>query len=355
MHKTFRSVKDCDAQTVFVVDIYAANADAQVRKQNIGLDRCMNRAKDLIDYLREEPEEQAWATAGPKKDKSHDNRASAFGNSIKPQALLERFYSEGKILPGHLDERCLGYMKNLAPDIQCQALSEYANRRSKDTLNNPPAYFMSLLQSLEIAAQKTHSLQKKGLREGILAILAPAGRNLLRSLQDDGSIGQFELDSACISWLAKLPSHQQAQVLEQYANVKNRDQLRCNAAFFMGLLKQPLTDTLSEGFGSTAVNMTSQLPHGVLPDKPRPPRHPTQQALGTQIHSDMPRRLPTTSGPFPGVTRAPQSSPDQTDTHLQSRSPLCDPYPQPPPTLRFTPFRNYSDPQCQGRKRICIF
>lgn len=31
-----------------------------------------------------------------------------------------------------------------------------------------------VLQSLEIAAQKTHSLQKKGLREGILAILAPA-------------------------------------------------------------------------------------------------------------------------------------------------------------------------------------
>ncbi len=28
------------------------------------------------------------------------------------------------------------------------------------------------------------------------------------------------------------------QVLEQYANVKHRDQLRCNAAFFMGLLKQ---------------------------------------------------------------------------------------------------------------------
>jgi len=28
------------------------------------------------------------------------------------------------------------------------------------------------------------------------------------------------------------------QVLQQYANVKHRDQLRCNAAFFMGLLKQ---------------------------------------------------------------------------------------------------------------------
>ena len=42
--------------------------------------------------------------------------------------------------------RCLSYMRNLHPDVQCQALTEYANRRSKDTLNNPPAYFMSLLQ-----------------------------------------------------------------------------------------------------------------------------------------------------------------------------------------------------------------
>ncbi len=74
------------------------------------------------------------------------------------------------------------------------------------------SFVRSVLQSLEIAAQKTHSLKKKGLREGILSILAPAGRDLLRSLQDEGSIGQFELDSACISWLAKLPPHQQAQV-----------------------------------------------------------------------------------------------------------------------------------------------
>ncbi len=44
-------------------------------------------------------------------------------------------------------------MKNLAPDIQCQALSEYANRRSKDTLNNPPAYFMSLLQVHSLSDQ----------------------------------------------------------------------------------------------------------------------------------------------------------------------------------------------------------
>lgn len=73
-------------------------------------------------------------------------------------------------------------------------------------------HVIMLLQSLEIAAQKTHGLKKKGMREGILCILAPAAQNLLRSLQDVGSIGQFELDSACITWLAKLPSYQQTQV-----------------------------------------------------------------------------------------------------------------------------------------------
>lgn len=55
--------------------------------------------------------------------------------------------------------RCLSYMKNLHPDVQCQALTEYANRRSKDTLNNPPAYFMSLLQvSLCSLLAKPHDL-----------------------------------------------------------------------------------------------------------------------------------------------------------------------------------------------------
>lgn len=63
-----------------------------------------------------------------------------------------------------------------------------------------------------MAAQKAHSLKKKGLREGILSILAPPARALLRRLQDDGSIGEYELDSACLTWLAKLPSHQQTQV-----------------------------------------------------------------------------------------------------------------------------------------------
>lgn len=60
--------------------------------------------------------------------------------------------------------------------------------------------------------------------------------------------------------------------------------------------------------------MAFQLPHGVLPDKPQPPGYPAQQAFRTQIHSDMPRRLPTASGPFPGVIRAPHSSADQTDS-----------------------------------------
>ena len=77
----------------------------------------MDRVKDLIDYLREEPEEQAWATAGSKKDKSHDNRASTFRDSIRPQTLLDKFYSEGKILPGHLDERLILWLASLCPDL----------------------------------------------------------------------------------------------------------------------------------------------------------------------------------------------------------------------------------------------
>lgn len=77
----------------------------------------MDRVKDLIDYLREEPEEQAWATAGSKKHKSHDNRASTFRDSIRPQTLLDKFYSEGKILPGHLDERLILWLACLLPDL----------------------------------------------------------------------------------------------------------------------------------------------------------------------------------------------------------------------------------------------
>ena len=61
-------------------------------------------------------------------------------------------------------------MKNLAPDIQCQALSEYANRRSKDTLNNPPAYFMSLLQVYSLSLI-SHLLYIKSL-----ACAQPMGR-----------------------------------------------------------------------------------------------------------------------------------------------------------------------------------
>ena len=67
----------------------------------------MSRASDLLRNLNEEPEEHKWATAGPRRDKSHDNRAinGAAKDAIKPLALLERFYAEGKISHGHIDDR----------------------------------------------------------------------------------------------------------------------------------------------------------------------------------------------------------------------------------------------------------
>ncbi len=107
-----------------------------------------------------------------------------------------------------LTRHCLS--ESCQPSVFSTAQQASITGTSADAIRLSVVRFV--LQSLEIAAQKTHSLKKKGLREGILSILAPAGRDLLRSLQDEGSIGQFELDSACISWLAKLPPHQQAQV-----------------------------------------------------------------------------------------------------------------------------------------------
>ena len=184
---------------------------------------------DLLQYLKQEPEEQEWATAGPKRDKSKS------ANALKPLALLDRYCTEGKLLRSHIDDRqgapdfmilnmlyvahavrncnsqllcfaeiclqsswtatsapclclaivstmwqhmllllcahccilfmlaacgvrsacchlnlslcrCLSYMSTLHPGIQCQALTEFANHRSKESLSNPPAYFMILLK-----------------------------------------------------------------------------------------------------------------------------------------------------------------------------------------------------------------
>ena len=70
-----------------------------------------------------------------------------------------------------------------------------------------------LLQSLETAASRTDTLHKnQTLRKGILSALVPSAQALLESLQADGSIGEFELDSSCITWLGKLPPSQQNQV-----------------------------------------------------------------------------------------------------------------------------------------------
>ena len=42
--------------------------------------------------------------------------------------------------------RCLSYMNRLHPDMQCQALTVFANHPCKETLSNPSAYFMSRLK-----------------------------------------------------------------------------------------------------------------------------------------------------------------------------------------------------------------
>ena len=61
------------------------------------------------------------------------------------------------------------------------------------------------LQSLESAAHRSHVLKKKSVREGVTSNLAAATEKLLQDLQSSGVIGEFELDSACLSYLAKLP------------------------------------------------------------------------------------------------------------------------------------------------------
>lgn len=54
---------------------------------------------DLLQYLKQEPEEQEWATAGPKRDKSRS------ANAQKPLALFDRYCTEGKLLRSHIDNR----------------------------------------------------------------------------------------------------------------------------------------------------------------------------------------------------------------------------------------------------------
>ena len=68
------------------------------------LQAVMERVKNPLDYLREGPEEQEWATAGAKMNRGHDSGATGM-TSGKPQALLDKYYSEGKISQGHLDDR----------------------------------------------------------------------------------------------------------------------------------------------------------------------------------------------------------------------------------------------------------
>ena len=68
----------------------------------------MDTPKSLLDYLKEEPEQQQWATAGSKKDRGLDSRVVAnvsANHASTPQALLAKYYAQGRILPAHVDGR----------------------------------------------------------------------------------------------------------------------------------------------------------------------------------------------------------------------------------------------------------
>ena len=67
-------------------------------------------------------------------------------------------------------------------------------------------------QSLEAAAYRSQVLKKKTVREGVTSNLAASAEKLLQDLLSSGIIGKFELDSACLTCLARLPAHQQTQV-----------------------------------------------------------------------------------------------------------------------------------------------
>ena len=81
------------ADSGYVTQASAANSSSQ--------------STDLLQYWRQEPEELEWVTAGPKRDKKHENRsANGTGTDLqKPLALLEHYYTEGKIVRGQIDDR----------------------------------------------------------------------------------------------------------------------------------------------------------------------------------------------------------------------------------------------------------
>ena len=84
------------------------------------------------------------------------------------------------------------------------------------------------VQSLESAAHRSQVLKKKTVREGVTSNLAAAAEKLLQDLRSNGIIGEFELDSACLSYLAKLPSPQQTQV-RRHLTLDMHSMLSCNS------------------------------------------------------------------------------------------------------------------------------
>lgn len=59
---------------------------------------------DLLQYLRQEPKEQEWSTAGRKRDKSRFANDAA-RHAQEPLALIDSYCTEGKMSRSHIDDR----------------------------------------------------------------------------------------------------------------------------------------------------------------------------------------------------------------------------------------------------------
>ena len=79
---------------------------------------------DLLKYLRQEPEEQEWATAGSKRHKSRSANDAA-RLAPKPLALFDHYCTEGKMLRHHVDDRQGGsHFKHIACAVCCSCCRE---------------------------------------------------------------------------------------------------------------------------------------------------------------------------------------------------------------------------------------
>ena len=74
---------------------------------------------ELLQYLRQEPEEQEWATARPKRNKGSGNDAARHAQT--PLALFDRYCTEGKMMRSHIDDRQGALLFNTLLMLYCSS------------------------------------------------------------------------------------------------------------------------------------------------------------------------------------------------------------------------------------------